>query len=418
MKHNKANTAAKILMIWGVIITGTFLLHPFFSSVIFASRDNPILPKLPKGSTLDRHGEPIAAGDPRIFPLASAGEPLVWAFLERRLSEQLTTDNKTSKLLFLPVNDEGFDVKTTIDSQLQRIASDVLKDCSGALIIIKTNGEILAFASSPNFNPNGMTKERFEQIRGDARTLLSNRCESPYSPGSTFKILVAAKLIEKGVADKPFHCNGSVRVGQKVIKCKSAHGLMDLKNATRVSCNCYYISKALSELSGADLASIYNKFSSRPVKTVASDIDKAYFAIGQGSQNLLSPTELAVASATIATGMKPSAVFQKKDIAITKVIDPKIAEQVAGFMSSVVKQGTAKGLRCNKANILSAKTGTAEVETSEGITNNALLTGFAGRKKPEIAFALVLEHVQGTSATEAVPRMKKVLDFYFDKVKL
>jgi len=56
------------------------------------------------------------------------------------------------------------------------------------------------------------------------------------------------------------------------------------------------------------------------------------------------------------------------------------------------------------------------VETPEGIKTNAILMGFAGRKKPEVAFATVVEH-KGTSATEAVPRMKRVLEYYFDKIK-
>jgi len=352
-----SNTATMILIIWGVIIAGAFALHPFLSNDIFASRDNPILLRLPKGSILDRYGVPLATGEPREYPLGAAGEPLVWAYLERRLSEQLTS-KKSSKILYLFGGDGSCDVKTTIDSDLQRASVAAIKDCTGALVILKINGEILSFASSPGFSPNGLTKERFDQIKEDKRALLSNRCETLYSPGSSFKILIAEKLIAKGLPEKPYYCRGHVKVGQKIIRCKTAHGLVDLKSATRLSCNGYFISRAISDLSEDDLVSAYNQFSSRQIKELPNKIDKAFFAIGQGNQNVLSPSELAVISATIARndGLKPVPVFLKKDISLTKAMDPKVTKQLAGLMTDVVDQGTARGLRSSKYRIIAAKT--------------------------------------------------------------
>jgi cell division protein FtsI/penicillin-binding protein 2 len=419
MLKSRQNTAVRILVAWSVIIVGLFLLHPFFWDAIYGSRKNPITKRLPKGSITDRYGNPIATGDPRAYPLGEAGEPLVWAYFEGRLSEQLTTSSSKAKLWYLPEDDEGFDVRTTLDSRLQRAASEVLKNCTGALIIMKLNGEILAEASRPGpGDPNRMTKARFDKIKQDGRHILLNRCETPYPPGSTFKILVAAKLLEKKIPDKPYVCKGSIKVGQKKIACAGhvAHGKVNLERAFLVSCNGAFISKALTELKDSDLASIYNEFSQRQVKGNFTDTEKAFFTIGQG-QNLLTPIELATISATIASkGIKPKAVIQKKDVTLERVVDTKVAEQIAKLMIKTAEYGTAKGLR-TKDYIVGAKTGTAQLETPQGITNNAVLTGFAGRKKPEIAFVLVVENTDGSAASVAVPRMKHLLDFLFTKVK-
>lgn len=420
MLKNRSTTSVRVLIVWSVVLVGIFLLHPFFWDTLYSSRKNPVIRRLPKGAILERHGMPVATGDDRVYSLAAAGEPLIWAYMEGRLSEQLTTSTKKSKMLYLWGDDEGFDVKITLDSALQRMAAEVLKDCTGALIIMKTNGEILAMASSSGvpFNPNTMTRERFKTLQEDKRKPLVNRGETPYPPGSTFKVLVAAKLIEKGVPDKPYQCRGSIRVGHKDIPCKRAHGSVHLKEAMQYSCNGYFISKALSELSNDDLVSIFSVFSSWQIKKDFRENEKAFFTIGQG-QNLLTPIEMATVAATIASkGMKPKAVFQKKDVTLTKVMDTKVAEQISGLMINTAEYGTARGLMGNKGQIIGGKTGTSEIETSEGIRNNAVLIGFAGRKKPEIAFALVVENTTGSSASEAVPRMKKVLDYYFKKVKL
>ena len=113
--------------------------------------------------------------------------------------------NKTSERIARPPV-PGYNVITTLDEDVQRICENVLaKSCKrGAIVVIDpNNGEILAMASQPGFNPNEFVpvvkKEVFERYSNDeAAPLMPRAYRSAYPPGSAFKVVVGFAALESG----------------------------------------------------------------------------------------------------------------------------------------------------------------------------------------------------------------------------
>ena len=97
----------------------------------------------------------------------------------------------------------GNDVELTLDPELQRLAYDQLAQSStgrgSAVALNPKNGEILALASYPSFDPNNID-ENFEDLAEDPSFPLVNRAtQGLYPPGSTFKVITAAGALKAGV---------------------------------------------------------------------------------------------------------------------------------------------------------------------------------------------------------------------------
>ena len=98
----------------------------------------------------------------------------------------------------------GDNLHLTIDLPLQRLAEDLLRNTDGVIVALDPrNGDVLALASHPTFDPNilsrGLTMSRWNQIRYDPRKPMTNRAtQGQYPPGSVFKLVVAAAGLESG----------------------------------------------------------------------------------------------------------------------------------------------------------------------------------------------------------------------------
>lgn len=146
-------------------------------------------------------------------------------------------------------------VVTTIDSRIQTLAEEILarRNVSGSVVILKTKtGEILTCASSPTFNPNNL----HEHLDNMGDELINKATQGVYSPGSVFKIIVAAAALDSSVCDekKTFRCKGNVTVNGVTLKCETGgeegHGEIDMKQALAQSCNCYFAQ--LGQLLGSE----------------------------------------------------------------------------------------------------------------------------------------------------------------------
>ncbi|MGB9867536.1 MAG: peptidoglycan D,D-transpeptidase FtsI family protein [Bacillota bacterium] len=130
-------------------------------------------------------------------------------------------------------------VYLTIDHKLQRALEAVLdgcsKPCAGVVLDVRT-GQVLAMSSRPQFD-----QERVGASVGDARGPFLNRALRAYTPGSVFKLVTAACAVEEGLVSptEEFHCDGSVRIGNSVMKCskKEGHGNLTIEGALADSCN-------------------------------------------------------------------------------------------------------------------------------------------------------------------------------------
>ena len=148
-------------------------------------------------------------------------------------------------------------VVLTLDGELQKLAEEASADLGqGAVVITQVpDCEILALASVPDFHP-----DRVGEAVDREDSPLVNRAFSAYAPGSVFKLVVAAALLEQGRPVESFPCTGSVNVNGLTFSCAGgqAHGEVDLEQALAQSCNGYFINAARSLGGQAILTMAYN----------------------------------------------------------------------------------------------------------------------------------------------------------------
>jgi penicillin-binding protein 2 len=150
----------------------------------------------------------------------------------------------------------GRDMVTTIDLDLQNAAEEQLKNSvtkRGVIIAMDpNNGEILALASAPSFDPNLFsqritTKEgraEYAALLNNPETPLLNRAvQSRYPPGSTWKIPMAVAGLQQGAITldrSNLACGGGITIGNKFTRCMGNHGSPDVKTAISKSCDGYF----------------------------------------------------------------------------------------------------------------------------------------------------------------------------------
>ncbi len=150
----------------------------------------------------------------------------------------------------------GQDLVTTIDLDLQLVAEEQLSKTStkrGTLIAMDpNNGEIIAMASAPTFDPNAFvlysnTPEGRKQIAdyylNEQRPLLNRAIQGRYPPGSTWKIPMSISGFEQGLIteqDNSIACGGGITIGGKHTRCMGNHGSPPLRTAITKSCDGYY----------------------------------------------------------------------------------------------------------------------------------------------------------------------------------
>ena len=149
---------------------------------------------------------------------------------------------------------QGNQIKTTIDLEVQKFSQELLKGHAGSICVMDIfTGEILAMASSPTYDPNkfthGINHKDWNEIRDHPlKPLVNKSIAGLYSPGSTFKPLVALAALEYGILKPDFKvkCKGDIEMyGQKYHCWKDkGHGYMSLRNAMKQSCDIYFYEMA------------------------------------------------------------------------------------------------------------------------------------------------------------------------------
>ena len=144
----------------------------------------------------------------------------------------------------------GKTIQLTIDTEIQKLCNELLKDMAGSISVMDIyTGEIVAMQSSPSFDPNlflfGINHDDWQLIRNNPLKPLVNKTLSGlYSPGSTFKPMVALSALENGIIDENFkvNCTGKIEMYGQTYHCwkKKGHGIVDLKSAMKQSCDTYF----------------------------------------------------------------------------------------------------------------------------------------------------------------------------------
>lgn len=395
--------------------------------------------------------------------------------VERRHDEQLRGAAGTSQLevnavgrvireLSREEGQPGRELVLTVDASLQTFVVDRLKDhrAAAAVLMDLQTGEVLALGSVPSFDSNvftmGLSSKQWNELTSDPLSPLTNKAiAGTYSPGSTFKMIVALAALEAGVG--PSHrvfCPGHMQLGNARFHCwkRHGHGWMSMVDALKHSCDVYFYD--VSRRAGIDrISDMATRFGlgqtvgldlpgERPGLVPTREWKQAVFdepwqggetlvtAIGQGFV-LSTPLQLAVMTARLASGRAVvphvSRGFTEAEQAgaspAAQIFPPlEISEAhlevVRKGMDAVTneRRGTAYLRRIDiEGWEMAGKTGTSQVrritmaERKAGVKKNeelpwrfrdhALFVGFAPVHNPRYCCAVVVEHGGGGSATAA-----------------
>ncbi|MBA2460657.1 MAG: penicillin-binding protein 2 [Actinobacteria bacterium] len=381
------------------------------------------------------------------------------AGLERSRNDYLTASNQNLSTLLESSLDklkgatiEGNDVVLTLNMRAQQAAVRELGGRCGSVVALDpATGKVLVMASSPTYDQNVIEKNfgALQRIQAPCKPVapLYNRATyGLYAPGSTYKVVTAAAAIDSGrfTAGSRFDDPGYCEVyGRRVSNYDTTRpfGNVDLRQGLVNSINSVFcnIGKEL----GAKLLVEYSKrfgfYETPPLETpdnervasglyddgklfdpkVDSDVDAGRFAFGQ-ERLLVTPLQMAMVAAAIANGgvvMEPHVVdriLSPKGTIVTRsrsedlrrAVKPETAAIVGSMMKGVVEGGTGTAAQIPGV-VVAGKTGTAE--TGVAGTNNAWFIAFAGRERPQVAIAVVLEQQNGTGGQLAAPIARDVL---------
>lgn len=322
----------------------------------------------------------------------------------------------------------GQDLIITIDMDLQAAAEDQLaKSPQGRGVIIAmdpNNGEVLALASYPTFDPNLFSQRlaskegraEYAKLLSDPKKPLINRAiQGRFPPGSTWKPLMASAGLQQGaitVDHSNLVCGGGITIGNKFTRCMGGnHGSPDVHFSIMKSCDGYFYRLGLkmklegiqqmvegfdlNKRTGIDLPhEVISTTPSRELKARLypndpewKDIDTVYSSFGQG-QDVLTPIALLRAHSAISMDGKMFVPHLMKEFREVGAVgepstpdyrparpargfdhpDPKILPLpkdqnevvVKGMWSVVNGAGTAAGIRMANFEV-AGKTGTAQV---------------------------------------------------------
>ena len=364
---------------------------------------------------------------------------------------------------------EGRRLQLTIDADLQKAAEDGFHffGYNGAAVVLDPrSGEVLSLVSLPAYDPNrfavGIDRATWSALNTDQLRPLQNRAlQGRYSPGSTFKIVVATAALEEGLVSPDFrvNCPGGATFYGRYFQChlKGGHGVVDMRHAIEKSCNVYFytlgnmlgidrIAKWAAKLGLADKTGIDipNEIQSIMPSTewkMARFGEKWYagetisVAIGQGAV-ATTPLSLATMMMTVANGgtrytphvlkavdegdgwkpvpaPPPQSTVRMKDSTISALHD--------GLWMVVNAAGTG-GRGKIVGRDVSGKTGTAQVISLTGaraargkidVRDHGWFVFFAPRDNPELAGVMFAEHAE--HGYLAAPIAKHVIETYYAK---
>ncbi|MBA4089967.1 MAG: penicillin-binding protein 2 [Sphingobium sp.] len=382
---------------------------------------------------------------------------------------EVTARGKIVRELTTRPDTPGNSIKLTIDAGLQEYAGRRLATQSGSVVVIDChNGDVLALASMPSFDPNsfsdGISHLEYEMLSKDDHVPLRNKTlQGLYPPGSTVKPMVALALLEAGIGpQETISCGGAIRVGNTLFHChkRRGHGPLNMRGAIAQSCDIYFYQMA--QRIGMDrIASMARRvgmgqkfdlpFPSQSYGTVPDPAwkekkynqkwqvyDTVNATIGQGYM-LINPLQMAVMAARLATGkqLMPNFIHNanRPEPATVGATDEHLVI-IRDAMNAVVNGGgTGGAARSSIPGVMIAgKTGTAQVrritmaERAGGVRGNsslafklrdhALFQGFAPFDNPRYAIACIIEHGGHMIRNEDAPMIASdTLSYLFDPAK-
>ncbi len=372
--------------------------------------------------------------------------------------------------------EKGKTLRLTIDTEVQKLANELLKDQAGSICVMDIfTGSIIAMQSSPSFDPNlfvfGISQDDWQLIRNDPmKPLVNKTLQGNYSPGSTIKPLVALSALENGIINTNFtvKCTGKTEMYGQTYHCwkKKGHGFVSLRNAMKQSCDTYFYEVArklgvdrLSETAKkfglgkrvfGDLFNIEKNGLVPSTQWKKNALGKGWLlgetiitGIGQGYIQT-TPIQLCLMTAQIANGGHK--IYPKIIVNNENKVEPDdkfvplyensknikiIQDAMFGYTNEVL--GTSYRSRIDDPKYqFAGKTGTSQVkkitekdreldlktfEIPYEERDHALYVAFGPYKSPRYALSIIVEH-GGNGSTTAAPMAKKLFKLIIDRHKL
>jgi penicillin-binding protein 2 len=393
-----------------------------------------------------RNPDGIVDNHETIWPETEGREGLEQTFNEMLTGKhgeyKLTFDKdgrKTSeKLITSP--QPGYNVVTTLDVRLQELAETALaaKAKRGAMVIVDpNNGDILALASWPIYDPNlfvpSISPDQLKSLQNDSDIpLLPRAYRSAYPPGSTFKVAVGIAALESGAvhSDDRFQCVPSIQIGNLTYRNwkKGDRGALNFVQALTESCDTWFYQAGIK--TGAEpiidwaLKLGFGAKCAIPIRGEAEgripndeymkathgrkllNGDIANMSIGQGDIQV-TPLQMAQAMGIIANG---GTFYQTRLVQQVQSFDSQIVtayqvrakrtldlssetlDQLRTGMIDVVSGAGGTAHQANLDNVdVAGKTGTAQWGPKNKERTAAWFAGFLPTDQPRYAFAAVYE---------------------------
>jgi penicillin-binding protein 2 len=350
---------------------------------------------------------------------------------------------------------------SSLDMKIQKLGEKLMLNKVGSIVAIEpSTGEILAYVSSPTYDPNLLVGRQrgnnaAKLYKDPYKPFFTRPVQAYYPPGSSFKPLSALIAMQEGVITPQtiYHCPGYYQAGNRRVYCfhHEVHGDVNLASAVAHSCNGYFdmvFEKLINRNGTRQTDTSFSYWRNNVAKfglgtklgldmpnenrgnlPKATFYDKAYgkggwrsstiisLGIGQGELSA-TPLQLANIEATIANHgyyYKPHLIKSigskqviKKEYTLRNYvgIDSQYFEPVINGMQSVVDFGTAVSSKIPGI-VMCGKTGTAQVKNQD----NSVFVAFAPRENPKIAIAVVVEN-SGQGATWAAPIASFIVEQY------
>jgi len=346
----------------------------------------------------------------------------------------------------------GETIISSLDFEMQKLGEQLLHNKVGSIVAIEpSTGEVLAFVSSPTYDPNLMVGRQqgnnYMTLLGAPNRPLNVRpIAGYYSPGSSFKPVDDLIALQEGVIDPntAFNCTGGYWAGNHYVRCEHVDGSISLRRGLARSCNtyaCYVFQKLMTQKKFKNKIAAYDSWEAKVRKFglgAPLDLDMPFerkgtlftsaeytkrfgkywgyttvisLAIGQGEMSA-TPLQMANIMAIIANrgyyikphlikGIRDKNGIKKEYLVKNPVgVDAVHFEPVIDGMQDAVNSDHGTARESAIPNILfCGKTGT--VQNPHG-KNHSVFIGFAPRDNPKIAIAVIVENA-GFGSSYAAP---------------
>ena len=334
----------------------------------------------------------------------------------------------------------NYDIQKSAERELDNALTKYKADGGWIIAMNPNNGEILAMASRPGFDPNNYKKYSIEEINRNLAIWAS------YEPGSTFKIITLSSAIEEGKVDlikDMFFDGGAVTVDGARIKCwkHGGHGSQTFLEVVQNSCNPGFVElgrrlgtetlfkyinnygfgeKTKIDLNGEGKGILFSLSKVGPVELATT-------SFGQGV-SVTALQQITAVSAAINGGTlytpyivkritEPETnniILENSPKKVRQVISEKTSETVRMALESVVALGTGRNAYIENYRV-GGKTGTAQKVNNGAYMVGNYITSFIGflpADKPQIILYVAIDNPKGITAyggTVAAPIFKTIM---------